>query len=635
MLDRFVSEKFTQLINFIPVIFGMGIVIYFSLYDEIYVPYILALLLIPSMLILNTRYRVLGGFFFILSLGFSIAWIRTHMLDTKMLGKKIKYAEFEADIITAESTHHGIKFIVSNVDIPKKKSLKLKKLSLTWRGNKQVSAYDYQPGDRLKFTAILEPIQPPAFPNAYDFKKQAYFNEISARGYVIKSPEIVSQPIDAFAVNGIRQKIDRVIDNHLTGQRGAIIKALITGNKSAISAQTRENFSDAGIAHILAISGLHMGIIAGFFFVIIRFLLCSFCAKIALKYDVKKISALLSLLGAFAYVQISGEAIPAVRSFIMYSIFATAILFERSSISMRSVSVAAMGILFFRPESLLFPSFQMSFGAVIALIAFYEKYQSNKLPFFSSLCATSVIASLATAIFSVNTFNRLSLGGVLSNLFAIPMMTFLILPLCVISIVPAYFGINIGTFSLLGFMIDCLIKISEFVSNIKYTVVSLPTPNAISFILMVLGGLYVTILSSKKIGLAVICLGIGIYLKESRPVIYISESDKVIGVNCGHCMCFNNLSSMRKNSTAFTRTEAVALRRNFKHKDCKKCVKRIDDNIYYTNGFYIINTQGAVHNYQIFGENVIPLNEQSNAPSRVIYKDGSVKYNVRKNRPWS
>lgn len=631
MLDRFVSEKFTQLINFIPVILGIGIVIYFSLYDEAYVPYILALLFIPGILVLSTRCRVLGVFFLILSLGFSIAWIRTYILDTKMLDEKIKYAEFEADIITAESTPHGIKFIVSKVEIPKKKALRLNKLSLTWRGGKPISAYDYQPGDRLKFAAILEPIQPPTFPNAYDFKKQAYFNEISARGYIIKSPETVSRHIDAFAVNSIRQKIDKVIDNHLIGQRAAIVKALITGNKSAISAQTRENFSDAGVAHILAISGLHMGIIFGFFFVIIRFLFCYFCARIVLKYDVKKISALLSLLCALAYVQISGEAIPAVRSFTMYSIFAAAILFERSSISMRSVSVAAMVILLFRPESLLFPGFQMSFGAVIALVAFYEKYQSNKLSFFSSLCATSVIASIATAIFSINTFNRLSLGGVLSNLFAVPMMTFLILPLCMISIIPAYFGINIGTFSLLGFMIDCLIKISEFVSNIKYSVVSLPTPNAISFILIVLGGLYVTILSSKKIGLAVICIGIGIYLKESRPIIYISESDKVIGVNCGHCMCFNNLSSMRKNSTAFTKTEAVALKRNFKHKDCKKCVKRIDDNIYYTNGFYIINTHGAEHNYR----NVIRLNERSNAPSRVIYKDGSVKYNARKNRPWS
>lgn len=634
MFSKFIAAEISHIANFIPVFLGIGIGVYFSLSDEASVPNVLLfLLLISGSFLLLKRARYIGIACGIILLGFLISFFRTVSLNTKMLNEKIEYAEIDGTIDTVESTHNGIKFVISQVVC---KQAQLDKVSLTWITSE--GAYKYIPGERLKFTVILDPIYPPTFKNAYDFRKQSFFNGISARGYIISPPKLLSHvPYNTFVIfkNKIRHKIDQAIDSNLFGQQAALIKTLITGNKASLSCDTRNAFSNAGIAHILAISGLHIGIIVSVFFIFFRLLFCIFCSKFSLTHDIKKLSIALSMLFAFIYLQISGESVPAVRSFIMYGLIAGAVLLNRTALSMRSVSIAATIILLFKPESILFPSFQMSFSAVIALIAFYEKSWSKSAKFVAimSLLFTSIIASAATSIFAINTFNRLSLGGLLSNFIAVPLMSFILMPLIVITMLILPFT---NTFAILSPFASILIKLAQFVSDMKYSSILLPTPDAFPFLLMVCGGLWIMILVSKIRWLGGIpaMIGLLLYVTTERPLIYVSAFDKIVGINCGGYMCFNNMSSLRRISGDFIKTEGISDKFNFKNKHCRKCIRQLDDGVFYANGFHIIVPELCYSGNARYTNSII-LREKHRKTAKLYYRDGRIEEFNLQNRPWS
>ena len=155
------------------------------------------------------------------------------------------------------------------------------------------------------------------------------------------------------------------------GRGGAVAAALVTGDRSAISRDTLSAMRDSGLAHLLAISGLHMGLVAAILFFGLRTLL-ALSERLALFYPIKKWAAAAALVGGFAYLVLTGGTIPTQRAFLMTGLVLVAVFLDRTAISMRLVAWAAAGILLIAPESLLSASFQMSFAAVVAFVAVYE-----------------------------------------------------------------------------------------------------------------------------------------------------------------------------------------------------------------------------------------------------------------------
>jgi len=222
------------------------------------------------------------------------------------------------------------------------------------------------------------------------------------------------------AVARLRQAIGRRIVEALPGQAGAIANALITGERGGISEATNQAFRDSGLFHILSISGLHMVIMAGAVFFSIRLLLAAIPA-IALRYPIKKWAAAAAMLGAFGYLMISGAAFATVRSYIMISIMFLAVMLDRPALALRNVALAALAILLVWPESLFDPGFQMSFAAVVALVAAYEWLRQREeqraavtmrgslrqlLLFFGGIITSTLIASLAVAPFGIYHFHK-------------------------------------------------------------------------------------------------------------------------------------------------------------------------------------------------------------------------------------
>ncbi len=234
------------------------------------------------------------------------------------------------------------------------------------------------PGDHITVSARLMPPPDPARPGGYDFHRDAFFRGIGAvgsgLGAAARSPPPHPPPfavtanaaIDA-ARNAMTERIARLIG----GQAGAVAAALVTGKRGLISEETNEALRAAGLYHIVSISGLHMVLAAGSVFWIVRALL-ALSVGVALAWPVKKIAAGAAMIVATAYCVFSGAEVATVRSLIMTLIMLGAILCDRPALSMRNVAIAALIVLAREPDALLGPSFQMSFGAVAALIAFAE-----------------------------------------------------------------------------------------------------------------------------------------------------------------------------------------------------------------------------------------------------------------------
>jgi competence protein ComEC len=169
----------------------------------------------------------------------------------------------------------------------------------------------------------------------------------------------------------LRADLSASIQAAAPGRGGSIAAALISGDRSAVDAETNEVLFNAGLGHLLSVSGIHMSIVGGLVFALLLWT-CSLIAPIALRWPVKKIAAVGALAAVGLYLLVSGINVPALRSFIMAAVAFGAILLDRPAISMRGLALAAFTVVLLFPESVLDASFQMSFAATTALVALFE-----------------------------------------------------------------------------------------------------------------------------------------------------------------------------------------------------------------------------------------------------------------------
>ncbi|MDR0753254.1 MAG: ComEC family competence protein [Holosporaceae bacterium] len=635
------SEKY-RLLNFVPVGVGIGISFYFFLNKEPnFLFNVIVLVLILMLVVFIKSNKWISYILLTISAGFFFAQLRTKIVDTHMLSEECKKPTFLTALVeSCEKTEKGLTFIVSNVKSKKYKNLN--KLRLSWRGKKAMTSLkDYVPGSEVLFRIILSPLQPQAFPGAYDFKKQQYFRGISARGYITIPPKILKEPKSTtlhLLIKQLRHSIDKKIEKYLPQETASVAKALITGNKSGVPINIRNNFANSGIAHLLAISGLHMGIIGFFVFWFFRVLFCCF-PTICMFFDVKKTAAAISWITVLLYLCISGSSVPSIRAFIMHTLVICAIFAERRAISMRSVAIAATLIMIFSPEVILFPSFQMSFGAVIAIVALYES-RWNFSGFAKTLfdiLATTIVASIPTTIFSMCTFNQLTLNSVLANIISIPLMSFLVMPLAVISLLLIPFDAEKLLIICLGYGVQLLIKISELAAQLPGSYFAMSTPTSANMAIFIFSGLILTLIQHRVRFLGIIGLAIGCvyYYFSSTPDIFISPKSKVIGIKTIDALCFNHLGYFRSMTSSWAKSLGFEKRERFDSKSCRKYITKISDNTYNVNikdqNFLITDD----NDYFSSSPNAIFLNKNNNFAQIIYFQPRKCISNEQKLRPWS
>ncbi|MGL3605566.1 ComEC/Rec2 family competence protein [Rhizobium sp. G187] len=336
----------------------------------------------------------------------------------------------------------------------------------------------------------LSPPSGPALPGMNDFAFQSYYAGIGAVGFFLGPP--ASAGLDPEARNGWLQRFDKAlfsfrdrissrIRDVLPGDTGAFAASIITGERRSMSPEATEALRVSGLAHITAISGLNMALAAGIFFVGLRATL-SLLPVIAQRVPIKKLAAGGALVATTGYVLISGYQISALRAYLMTAIMLTAVLLDRPAISLRNFALAAIGMLVVQPSSVMGPSFQMSFAATAALIAGYAGWTAKPPPllprgrslparfvaaagkFAGGTLATSLIGGMATAIFSISHFHRLSTHGLEANLAAMPLISVVVMPAGFVAMLLMPFGLDAPFLWVMGAGLDLVMVVAHTVA---------------------------------------------------------------------------------------------------------------------------------------------------------------------------
>ena len=561
--ENFFAEN-DRFILWLPVLFGLGIGIYFAL--DVEPSYWFTIVVVESLLALLYFFRynpikyMFIGSLIIVALGFSNIQIRS-MYQSKFIEdieetNNVTY--LKGRIVKIDKSAKGkVRLLLSDVadfDTSKKGlyriTLPAKKSSL-------------KDGVCVEMVATVMPPMPPIMPNTYQFNRKSFFEGISALGYANSNVfEIDCEQDLSFSqklaglINQVRKKIAKNIYSVLLPDEAAVTSAILAGDRTGISDNLYQQYRDSGLAHFLSISGLHMSMIAALTFFAIR-LLMSLIPTMALKYDSKKTAAIFAIFMSFVYLLISGADIPVQRAFIMTFIVLLGVLFSRNAISMRMLSFAAFVVLVISPYALISASFQMSFAAVLVLISFYEKYAGAIQKFFKGknivkiilayiigLLISDFVASIATLPFAVYHFNTVAIYTTLGNLLAGPIIGLIIMPFVLISLFLMPFNLYVWPLKIVGFGVKAVNDITAYVSslpNAGYHIISMPFWG---LLLIVIGGLWLCIWQRKwrLWGVFPIVVGILSIFTTSVPDVIFSADAKSIAVkdNYGNMLVLQN-----------------------------------------------------------------------------------------------
>lgn len=544
--DTYWSER-DRFSLWIPVFIGLGILGYFALKTEPSMQgSIIAGVSLFLMLILFRKYKQFQFFLKLLCLiylGFVVSQIRTAWIATPILSAEYK-GVVEGNVEEIDHLEKTARLTLSDVYLRKMpKDQRPKKIRIRLLNGETNLP---KPGQRVRVYGVLSAPSPPALPDGFDFQRFMYFKSIGAVGYALGHPEEAWRPgVNHFWTffNNIREVIIKRIQASLTAERAQVAIALLTGDKNPISKERMNDIRASGLAHLLAISGLHISLVAGLFYGAIRGGLALF-PRIALRYPIKKWAILVGFFVAIFYMFLVGASIPTQRASFMLFLVVLAVLTDREAITMRLVCLAATVILVFLPESLLSPSFQMSFAAVACLVAFYENYKANQffiesfqsfwsksILYILGLWVTSFVSTLATAPFSLFHFNTVSLYGVLANMIAVPVTAFWVMPAGIVAIMMMPLGLEKVPLLVMGWGIDVILKTAEWVASMPYSLLILKKMPDYGFGLVLFGGLWL-ILWQKKwryAGLVPIMFGFLSILTYQIPDVVIADKGKLVG----------------------------------------------------------------------------------------------------------
>ena len=521
-----------------PVAIGAGVGMYFSLKTEPSFAFSAMTLAGAAFLLWSApRFRTAATALFLVALGFSAADWRAMRVAAPILERELGIRAVEGRVVSVERGGRGERFVValSSIDgVPSEATPARARIS--WRG----AATTLSAGDIVSLRAGLRPPPPPAAPGGFDFARQLYFQRIGAVGFAVSTPIVAAETnADSFAarVENIRAELTARILDAAPGQGGAIVAAVVTGKREAITEGSRAALRDAGLAHLLAISGLHMGLATGLIFFGVRAGLAAI-EPLAVRYPIKKWAAAAALLSGFAYLLLSGGSWSPRRAFIMAAIIFTAILVDRRALSLRNVAIAATIILVTTPEALIHAGFQMSFAAVASLIAIYEWWSRAADPmrdfswparlkrYVIGLGVTDLVASLATAPFALYHFNRVAVFSLPANMLAMPLMAFWIMPAAVTGLLLTPLGLDHFAWVVAAAGVDVVLAIGAEVSSWPRAVSLTPQWPTLALLAIVAGGLWFVLARSplRLAGLLGLPAAILIVRASPAPDIFVAAS---------------------------------------------------------------------------------------------------------------
>lgn len=518
MQDILDKEK-SRWFSWVPVLFGTGIGIYFVLPSE---PSrwltlgIIEFLLLAAYLV-RLRPALLTGVFVlaIITAGFADIQLKTLYLERELPVPPEGRMYLRGQILSADTNYRGRPRIVLG-EMENFSGDHIKgRYRLTLLGRKDV----IEVGQCVELVAEVSPLMKANLPGGYQPDRRLFFDGINGSGYVLGSIFDIDCPKPAGfwlrEINRWRKNVSSMIAAQLPPEQAAIVAAIVTGNRDLMTPEQAAAYRDSGLAHFLSISGLHMSMIAGLMFFLVR-LIMAMIPALSLRYNSKKAAAVLAMFVSVVYLAISGAAVPTQRAFIMTFVVLLAVLFERQAISMRVLALAALIILVVSPQMLVSISFQLSFAAVTALVAFYERCGKKVERFLSGekgtlagkvcrgifaylagIVIADLVASLATLPFSIYHFNRIAVYTSLANLAAGPIIGLMIMPAVLLSLLTIPLGLSWLPLKIAGFGVGLVNDLTEYVASLPHAAAEVYSFPLWGLLLITFGGLWLCLWQQK------------------------------------------------------------------------------------------------------------------------------------------
>lgn len=492
------------------------------------------------------------------SFGYWRAEQRTEQVRAPVLEKRLKAAWVTGNVEDIEKTEKGWRILVSQPSIA---DIEPQKTPAFIRVTVKEKPEDIEKNDAIRFLATLFPPSPAVMPGAFDFSRHAYYQQLGAVGYAMSKPKRLGGSEGA-EESGLSDKITAARDfvasrfnATMIADNAAVAAAMLVGKQEQVSQPVLESMQQAGILHIISISGLHMAMVTAFVFLLIRRGLV-IVPYFALHLPLKKIASFIALIAASAYLALSGAPVPAERAFIMAALVLLAIMLDRQIQPIRLVAIAAIAVLFIQPESLLTASFQLSFAATTALVAYFEYRRTenagaNKMMFaplryLVAIAASSAVASIATMPFSLYHFGNASISGLLANMLAIPLTSLVTMPAGVVALLAMPLGWDELPIKLLDWSLGWLLDISAFINEHAALVLHISPPEWFALAGVVYGGLLFIFLHKywRLTGLAVAASAwlAGLWLAET-PLLLVEEQYAAINLKNGSWLLLDHSGS--------------------------------------------------------------------------------------------
>ena len=532
-IEGWLEAEREQLVLWLPVALGAGVAAWFVLPDAVrwtgFLMGAVAVATIGWALSGGRIGRVLlvGGV--TMAIGCALVWWRAESVSAPVLARPAMVA-FEARVERVEQlpARGLVRLVLAPVDatgLPARVRVNL--------AEKDVPE-GLTRGARVRLRARLMPPPPPAVPGAYDFARVAWFGGIGATGRGF-APVVVVAPGEAPGAD-LRARLSAHIHSRVEGSAGGIASALATGDRGAISDEDAEAMQRSGLAHLLSVSGLHVtAVTAAAMLVVLRLLALS--PWLALRWRLPLVAAGAGAAAAIGYTLLTGAEVPTIRSCAAALLVLLALSLGREAITLRLVAAGAVFVLLLWPEALASPSFQLSFAAVTAIVALHEHprvrgwfvrreegWGRRLARGVGSLLLTGIAVELTLMPIALFHFHQAGVYGALANIVAIPLTTFVVMPLEALALLLDLGGIGAPVWWLTSLSLDALLALAHVTASAPGAVAALPAMPGGAFAFVVFGGLWIALWRSRArwAGLGPLAVGLGWAIATPPPDLLVT-----------------------------------------------------------------------------------------------------------------
>lgn len=428
-------------------------------------------------------------------------------------------------------------------------------------------------GAIVRMRVRLMPPASPMLPGAYDFARAAWFMGLSGTGSVLGNITVVKPAPGATGIAAIQRALSSHVQQRVDGSAGTIAAAFASGDRGSIIEADEEAMRDAGLTHLLSISGLHVSaVIAAAYLVVLKAL--ALFPSLALRVRLPVLAAAGGALAGIGYTLLTGAEVPTVRSCAAAMLVLIALALGRDALSLRMVAVAAVFVLLLWPESVIGPSFQMSFSAVLAIVALHssglvraflapreESWFKRTGRGVIMLFITGLVIEIALMPIVLFHFHRAGFYGAFANVIAIPLVTFISMPLIAVALVFDLIGMGAPFWWLVEISLRLMLAIAHFTASQPGAVKLMPQMSGLAIGLFTLGGLWLALWTGRARLLGFVPAAIATLMLLSTPIpdVLIGREGRHVGITVERGDGSRQLLSLRDSRSSYSRDNLLEL----------------------------------------------------------------------------